>query len=49
MEHGANDPLDIFPGFCLWGIHFLRNIKAVASFTGAAAFFMPWGYKKAET
>jgi hypothetical protein len=40
-------PTDNFPGLCFLASHFFkRNIKAVASIAGAAAFFMPWGHEK---
>jgi hypothetical protein len=47
LEHGVNDPLKTSSrDFAFWGIIFLRNIKAVASFAGAAVFFYASGAQK---
>jgi hypothetical protein len=47
IEHGANDPLKTFSrDFAFLEIIFRRNIKAVASFAGAAAFFIASGGHK---
>jgi hypothetical protein len=51
MEHGASDPLKTFSrDFAFLGIIFRRIIKAVASFAGAAAFFIAsnWAQRKVK-